>query len=272
MTNRKLGDPGHGLRGRARDQPRHHDRQRRPADHLAGARRRHPRSCSGSSTATTWPSPRWCSPPAAFRPLRPPARPDRRAARLRRRQRRRRAGQRSAARWSPPAFAMGAFAALIFPTTLSIISNTFPERRERAAALGRLGRRRRPRRRRRPGHRRAAARALLLGQRLLGAGPAGAGRRPVAAVRPRARVARPVGARRSTCPGSSLSVAMLATLTYTIIEAPAHGWTSPATARRLRARGRAARAFVRRASAGRRTRCSTCRCSATAGSAPPAAR
>ena len=33
-------------------------------------------------------------------------------------------------------FVMGAFAALIFPTTLSIISNTFRERRERAAALG----------------------------------------------------------------------------------------------------------------------------------------
>ena len=33
-------------------------------------------------------------------------------------------------------FAMGTFAAVIFPTTLSIISNTFPERRERAAALG----------------------------------------------------------------------------------------------------------------------------------------
>ena len=32
--------------------------------------------------------------------------------------------------------AMGTFAALIFPTTLSIISNTFNERRERAAALG----------------------------------------------------------------------------------------------------------------------------------------
>ena len=31
---------------------------------------------------------------------------------------------------------MGTFAALIFPTTLSIISNTFRERRERAAALG----------------------------------------------------------------------------------------------------------------------------------------
>src|SRR3954451_1200259 len=31
---------------------------------------------------------------------------------------------------------MGTFAAVIFPTTLSIISNTFPERKERAAALG----------------------------------------------------------------------------------------------------------------------------------------
>src|SRR3954470_13897761 len=31
---------------------------------------------------------------------------------------------------------MGAFAALIFPTTLSIIANTFRDRRERAAALG----------------------------------------------------------------------------------------------------------------------------------------
>src|SRR5690349_18520574 len=33
-------------------------------------------------------------------------------------------------------FAMGTFAAVIFPTTLSIISNTFRERKERAAALG----------------------------------------------------------------------------------------------------------------------------------------
>ncbi|WP_433337861.1 MFS transporter [Spirillospora sp. CA-294931] len=36
-------------------------------------------------------------------------------------------------------FAMGAFAALIFPTTLSIITNTFLERRQRAAALGGWG-------------------------------------------------------------------------------------------------------------------------------------
>ncbi len=72
---------------------------------------------------------------------------------------------------------MGAFAALIFPTTLSIISNTFRERRERAAALGIWGAVVGHRRRRRAGRRRAAARALRLGQRLLGAGPAGADHR-----------------------------------------------------------------------------------------------
>jgi EmrB/QacA subfamily drug resistance transporter len=33
-------------------------------------------------------------------------------------------------------FVMGVFAALIFPTTLSIIANTFPDRRERATAIG----------------------------------------------------------------------------------------------------------------------------------------
>ncbi|MDQ1602249.1 MAG: hypothetical protein QOE01_94, partial [Actinomycetota bacterium] len=33
-------------------------------------------------------------------------------------------------------FVMGAFAALIFPTTLSIITNTFPDRGERAKAIG----------------------------------------------------------------------------------------------------------------------------------------
>ncbi|MEC9051442.1 MAG: MFS transporter, partial [Actinomycetota bacterium] len=36
-------------------------------------------------------------------------------------------------------FVMGTCAALIFPTTLSIIANAFPERRERAAALGLWG-------------------------------------------------------------------------------------------------------------------------------------
>ena len=98
-------------------------------------------------------------------------------------------------------FVMGAFAALIFPTTLSIISNTFRERRERAAALGIWGAVVGRRRRGRPGHRRRAARALLLGQRLLGAGPAraGDGRRGVRPDRPSRATRR---CRRSTCPAS----------------------------------------------------------------------
>jgi EmrB/QacA subfamily drug resistance transporter len=44
------------------------------------------------------------------------------------------AGQLIAAR-----FVMGTFAALIFPTTLAVISNTFPERSERAKAVGMWG-------------------------------------------------------------------------------------------------------------------------------------
>ena len=36
-------------------------------------------------------------------------------------------------------FVMGAFAALIFPTTLSVITNTFPNRGERAGAVGAWG-------------------------------------------------------------------------------------------------------------------------------------
>jgi MFS family permease len=36
-------------------------------------------------------------------------------------------------------FVMGTFAALIFPTTLSVITNAYPDRRERAAAIGAWG-------------------------------------------------------------------------------------------------------------------------------------
>ena len=36
-------------------------------------------------------------------------------------------------------FVMGTFAALIFPTTLAVISNTFPDRRDRAKAIGAWG-------------------------------------------------------------------------------------------------------------------------------------
>ena len=124
-------------------------------------------------------------------------------------------------------FAMGTFAALIFPTTLSIISNTFRERRERAAALGIWGA------------------VVGLG---VATGPLTGGVLlehfywgsvfwalvPLALVTAvAAAVFVPESRDRSVPgldgPGLVVSVAMLATLTYTIIEAPQHGWSSYAT-------------------------------------------
>jgi EmrB/QacA subfamily drug resistance transporter len=124
-------------------------------------------------------------------------------------------------------FAMGAFAALIFPTTLSIISNTFRERRERAAALGIWGA------------------VVGLG---VATGPITGGLLlehfywgsvfwalvPLALVTAGAAYllvpeSRDADVPRLDLPGLGLSVAMLVTLTYTIIEAPAHGWSSAQT-------------------------------------------
>jgi EmrB/QacA subfamily drug resistance transporter len=124
-------------------------------------------------------------------------------------------------------FVMGAFAALIFPTTLSIISNTFRERRERAAALGVWGG------------------VVGLG---VAAGPITGGLLlqhfywgsvfwalvPLALVTAAAAYALVPESRDPDVPGLDvpglgLSVAMLASLTYTIIEAPARGWSSPQT-------------------------------------------
>jgi EmrB/QacA subfamily drug resistance transporter len=124
-------------------------------------------------------------------------------------------------------FAMGAFAALIFPTTLSIISNTFRERRERAAALGIWGA------------------VVGLG---VAAGPISGGVLlehfywgsvfwalvPLALVTAVAAYllvpeSRDPSVPRLDIPGLALSVAMLASLTYTIIEAPGRGWSSPST-------------------------------------------
>ncbi len=122
---------------------------------------------------------------------------------------------------------MGFFAALIFPTTLSIITNTFRERRERAAALGVWGA------------------VVGIG---VAAGPVTGGvllehfywgsvfwalvplalAAAVAAfvLVPESRdpVARPLD-----FPGLGLSVAMLSLLTWTIIEAPEFGWSSVQT-------------------------------------------
>jgi EmrB/QacA subfamily drug resistance transporter len=124
-------------------------------------------------------------------------------------------------------FAMGTFAALIFPTTLSIISNTFRERRERAAALGVWGA------------------VVGLG---VAAGPITGGFLlahyswasvfwalvPLALVTAGAAYllvpeSRDPAVPPLDLPGLGLSVAMLAALTYTIIEAPAHGWSSVRT-------------------------------------------
>src|SRR3954463_11222791 len=124
-------------------------------------------------------------------------------------------------------FAMGTFAALIFPTTLSIISNTFRERRERAAALGIWG--------------------AVVGVGVA-AGPITGGALlehfywgsvfwalvPLAVVVAAAAYffvpeSRDPAVPPLDLPGLGLSVAMLASLTYTIIEAPARGWSSAAT-------------------------------------------
>ncbi|MBZ5735620.1 DHA2 family efflux MFS transporter permease subunit [Nocardioides sp. TRM66260-LWL] len=124
-------------------------------------------------------------------------------------------------------FVMGAFAALIFPTTLSIIANTFTERTERAAALGAWGA------------------ATGMGVAL---GPVTGGWLlehftwhavfwalvPVAVLAIAMTVAfvpesRDPAVPRLDLPGLGISVAALGLLTYTIIEGPEHGWSSTAT-------------------------------------------
>ena len=164
-------------------------------------------------------------------------------------------------------FGMGMFAALIFPTTLSIISNTFPERRERAAALGVWG--------------------AVVGVGVA-AGPVTGGLLlehfawgsvfwalvPLALVTAVAAYflvpeSRDPGVPALDLPGLVLSVLMLGTLTWTIIEAPEHGWTSAATITGFAvSRWRWPRSWS--ASVVRRTRCWTSLCSATRGSAPRA--
>ncbi|WP_062991333.1 MFS transporter [Nocardia anaemiae] len=124
-------------------------------------------------------------------------------------------------------FGMGAFAALIFPTTLSIITNTFPDRRQRAAALGGWG-------------------------AVVGVGVASG---PVTgglllehfywgsvfwALVPLALLAAVLGfllvpeSRAPSVPaldfrGLTISIALLGVLVYTVIEAPERGWHSGPT-------------------------------------------
>ena len=123
--------------------------------------------------------------------------------------------------------AMGVFAALIFPTTLSIIANTFSDRRQRAAALGGWG--------------------AIVGVGVA-AGPVTGGLLLVhfswgsvfLALVPLALVAAVLAwrlvpeSRDPAAPpldrkGLVLSTALLGLLTWTIIEAPSRGWGSAAT-------------------------------------------
>ncbi|MDF0586083.1 MFS transporter [Tsukamurella sp. 8F] len=122
-------------------------------------------------------------------------------------------------------FAMGAFAALVFPTTLSIITNAFPDRAQRAAALGGWGA------------------VVGLG---VAAGPVTGGLllnhfywasvfwalAPVAVVAAAAAYlvvpeSREDGVPALDIPGLALSIALLGALVYTVIEAPGRGWSSP---------------------------------------------
>src|SRR4051794_29269326 len=122
---------------------------------------------------------------------------------------------------------MGASAALIFPTTLSIISNTFRDRRERAAALGIWGA------------------VVGIG---VAAGPLAGGLLlehffwgsvfwalvPLAVLTALAAFlvvpeSRDPGVPPLDRAGLSVSVLMLTVLTFTIIQAPDRGWSSAAT-------------------------------------------
>lgn len=139
-------------------------------------------------------------------------------------------------------FAMGVSAAFIFPTTLSIISNTFRERKERAAALGVWGA------------------VVGLG---VAAGPVTGGLLlehfawpsvfwaliPLALVAAAAAYvvvpeSRDLSVPSLDLPGLGLSVLALGSLTWTIIEAPENGWSSLTTLSGFTLAGSALVAFV----------------------------
>jgi EmrB/QacA subfamily drug resistance transporter len=119
---------------------------------------------------------------------------------------------------------MGLGAAMIFPTTLSLISNIFTERAERAKAIGLWGA--------------TTGMAIALGPIVGGwlleqfswhsiffamAPVAAVG---VALVASSVPTSRDPAAHKTDGPGLVLSGAAIALLTYTVIEAPSHGWSS----------------------------------------------
>ncbi len=123
--------------------------------------------------------------------------------------------------------AMGAAAALIYPTTLSIITNTFPERRARAGAIGAWG----------AVAGLGVATGPIIGGVLLGRfwwGSLFVALIPVALIAmvgtwlvvPRSRIADRAPLDRA---GLGLSIVALGSLVFTIIEAPDHGWLAPRT-------------------------------------------
>src|SRR5207253_7658523 len=122
---------------------------------------------------------------------------------------------------------MGLGAAMIFPATLSLIANVFTDRGERARAIGLWGA--------------TAGIAIALGPIVGGwlleqfswtsiffamAPVAFVGAVLVAWSVP---TSRDPGANKTDGPGLVLSSAAMALLTYTIIEAPNHGWSSART-------------------------------------------
>jgi EmrB/QacA subfamily drug resistance transporter len=122
---------------------------------------------------------------------------------------------------------MGVGAALIFPATLSLIANVFTERTERARAIGLWGA--------------IAGVAVALGPIIGGwllerfswpsiffaMAPVAAAAGALVAVS--VPTSRDPGAPHADPPGFVLSTVAMALLTFTIIEAPEHGWTSTRT-------------------------------------------
>ncbi|MFD9127329.1 MFS transporter [Kitasatospora sp. NPDC059571] len=139
-------------------------------------------------------------------------------------------------------FAMGACAAVIFPTTLSVITNAFPDRRERARAIGLWGA--------------VTGLGVAVGPVTGGLLLAHFGWQSVfLALVPIALVAfaaawawvpessSPAEARLDL-PGLLASSAAIGVLVYTVIEAPARGWTAPASITGFAAAALLAAAFV----------------------------